>query len=567
MRSKNYVIIAIILSAALAAFNYIGCGGGSSGSSRDTTAPTVSSKCPAANAINVALNAVITATFSEAMDPATISSTTFTLYDYNAEEAIASTVIYDEDSKTATLTPAADLELARLYQARISVSVKDLAGNAISGGMFYYSWTFFTRDGAWDTDLRIDTNETANDPASPHVAMGPNGNGIAVWAQMTNTQYSILASRYISGTGWAASELLETDDTNMALWPKVAIDSAGNAICVWAQVSGSYLSVFANRYTEEGGWGGAEPIHPAATGDADAPQIAINPSGNAICVWQQSNGTTNSIWANTYISPTGWGTLDILEVGDGDALNPQIAIDPSGNAIAVWSQVDGGQTNIMANYYDFSDTDWSGAETIDLESGVAANPQIALDPWGDGLAVWQQVSGTYSSIFASRYVSGTGWSAAILIETNETGNATLPRIAIDTQGFGIAVWQHEDLDVNRRDIWGAFYNCEGDDWLAPERLEASNENAGHLCPPLIAFDQDQRAMAIWVQSDGEYNNFYYNRYIYGLGWGSAGLFEAADGDVINQYALAFDLLGNAMAVWRHWGSTVDEIRANRFIFE
>ena len=67
-------LMALLLAAVVA-----GCGGGGGGSAADTTAPTVSFTAPANAATGVALNANITATFSEAMDPATITTTTFTL--------------------------------------------------------------------------------------------------------------------------------------------------------------------------------------------------------------------------------------------------------------------------------------------------------------------------------------------------------------------------------------------------------------------------------------------------------------------------------------------------------
>jgi hypothetical protein len=46
-----------------------------------------------------------------------------------------------------------------------------------------------------------------------------------------------------------------------------------------------------------------------------------------------------------------WRTPVILETVVGSALRPQIAIGPSGNAIAVWEQKDGIRRGIYANYF------------------------------------------------------------------------------------------------------------------------------------------------------------------------------------------------------------------------
>lgn len=36
------------------------------------------------------------------------------------------------------------------------------------------------------------------------------------------------------------------------------------------------------------------------TGDAQFPQIAMDSSGNALAVWHQSDGTRFNIWANRF---------------------------------------------------------------------------------------------------------------------------------------------------------------------------------------------------------------------------------------------------------------------------
>ena len=56
-------------------------------------------------------------------------------------------------------------------------------------------------------------------------------------------------------------------------------------------------------------------------------------SGNAVAVWQQSDGTRDNIWANRYTPSGGWGTATLIESNNaGDARYPQVAMDVSGNA-------------------------------------------------------------------------------------------------------------------------------------------------------------------------------------------------------------------------------------------
>jgi hypothetical protein len=94
----------------------------------DTTAPTIDSTSPASAATGVSLNAGISVTFSEAMDPSTITAATFTLK--LGTTAVAGAV--DSVGATATFIPSAALAANSTYTATI-VSAKDLSGNALAG--------------------------------------------------------------------------------------------------------------------------------------------------------------------------------------------------------------------------------------------------------------------------------------------------------------------------------------------------------------------------------------------------------------------------------------------------
>src|SRR5947209_6756796 len=86
--------------------------------------PTVTSTSPANNDINVSVNRRITATFSKAMDPATITTTTFTLA--QGATAVPGTVTYA--GTTATFTPASPLAISTTYTAKITTGAKDTTG-------------------------------------------------------------------------------------------------------------------------------------------------------------------------------------------------------------------------------------------------------------------------------------------------------------------------------------------------------------------------------------------------------------------------------------------------------
>src|SRR5579884_1235560 len=92
-----------------------------------TAAPTVSATTPASGAVGVATNSRVSATFSEAMDPATLTTSTFLVVG-----AGSGAVAYDAASHIATFTPAANLAASTLFTARITTGAKDVAGHALA---------------------------------------------------------------------------------------------------------------------------------------------------------------------------------------------------------------------------------------------------------------------------------------------------------------------------------------------------------------------------------------------------------------------------------------------------
>lgn len=87
-----------------------------------------------------------TATFSEAMDPATIGAGAFTLTKKGATTTVPAAVSYDPATSKATLDPTADLEADASYAATIrggANGVRDVAGNALAADV---AWSFSTPD-------------------------------------------------------------------------------------------------------------------------------------------------------------------------------------------------------------------------------------------------------------------------------------------------------------------------------------------------------------------------------------------------------------------------------------
>jgi hypothetical protein len=138
----------------------------------DSDPPAVASLSPEDGATGVATGANVTATFDEAMSPATLAAG-FTL----ADEAGAAVPAAVSGSGTQfTLDPAASLAAGRRYTATIAATAADAAGNPLGAAR---SWSFTT---ARETTTNPDGNPPPPNPDDPWCAVvperpKPSGNG------------------------------------------------------------------------------------------------------------------------------------------------------------------------------------------------------------------------------------------------------------------------------------------------------------------------------------------------------------------------------------------------------
>ena len=120
--------------------------------------PTVTAQVPAASATGISPSAIVDATFSRPLDPATVKAANFTLAAPNGT-LVPATVTYDSNAQIATLSPNSALALSTTYTAKLSTSITAIDGVPLSAAV---TWTFTT---------------AAQVPAPPTVAVRSPGSG------------------------------------------------------------------------------------------------------------------------------------------------------------------------------------------------------------------------------------------------------------------------------------------------------------------------------------------------------------------------------------------------------
>lgn len=173
------------------------------------TAPTVTATTPAANATGVGINDDVTATFSRAMNPSTLTTSTVILRRQGSSTNLTATVAYDSANNRVTLNPSAALLAGTGYTAFISTGATSADGVALTSTV---SWNF--------TTIPAPT-VTATTPAA-------NTSGVAVDTSLTAT-----FSRAMNpATLTTASATVRVQGSGSALAATVSYDAANNRVTI-----------------------------------------------------------------------------------------------------------------------------------------------------------------------------------------------------------------------------------------------------------------------------------------------------------------------------------------------
>lgn len=135
------------------------------GATADTTRPRVQSTTPETSdpgpTPDVAANTAVSAVFSENIDPATVSDTSFTLTCADPCVSPAGEVSYSVGSRTAVFKPDTVLDEGTTYTATLTTELMDLAGNELAGDDAFpleardYVWEFTTTSAISAADISV----------------------------------------------------------------------------------------------------------------------------------------------------------------------------------------------------------------------------------------------------------------------------------------------------------------------------------------------------------------------------------------------------------------------------
>lgn len=284
----------------------------------------------------------------------------------------------------------------------------------------------------------------------------------------------------------------------------------------------------------------------------------------------------------------GWSEppVNLINVPGDFSYEPQISIDPQGNAVAVWETIPqyypsyGENSYVMASYYLLSRNKWSTPIIISsnyINTDTAKNPQVGVDANGNAQAIWVQSNANNNliSVYASTYTFVThSWSTPTAIDNADinTQNYSNCQISIAPNGLGAAVWSESDVvSPFLYIVRGSTFN--GTFWVSPVTVSQTTDDNSAF-DPVVGVSSTGVPKAIWSEDVPGTSGV--GRFINGA-QGTANnvwtIFPSpVSGPIVNiddsndNPSLAVDPSGNAKAIWEYFkrSTSINSAVANSF---
>ncbi len=351
------------------------------------------------------------------------------------------------------------------------------------------------------------SNISSSSASAPQIAINDSGQLTAIWALTSGENSYIKASSSANNnSSWTESQTLSS---NLPSEPQININASNSAVAVWTATTEGVPYV-ETSYSSDGGatWGEATTINDPPEVphllETCVPQITINDSSRAVIVFNQTNtlGTKTVIQAS-YSSDSGASWLNpdnilTLSAEDTNAINPQIILNNTGQAITVWQTNNEDNKIIQATYSTDNGENWSSPTDLSATGQDAAEPQIAMNDSGEAIAVWYRSNGA-NTIVQAAYSSDGGQNWSSPINLSSTGqNAAASQIAINSSGKAIAIW-HRSNGSNTI-VQSSYSSDKGASWSTPTNLSTTGQDASSA---QIALNDSDLALTSWHRSTGE----------------------------------------------------------------
>lgn len=149
--------------------------------------------------------------------------------------------------------------------------------------------------------------------------------------------------------------------------------------------------------------------------------LGVGDSGSSLIIWEDTDYDTGYSSVNVYIHSAlgSWTALPTIATNVRYAKNPKIVVDPSNNAVAMWTSYDdfNGKNILYSSYYlDDGIGSWSIPVQVSASDNRVFDWSLELDANNVAIAVWMALTtNNQIAIFASDTTIGSDWNSPVQI--------------------------------------------------------------------------------------------------------------------------------------------------------
>jgi hypothetical protein len=272
--------------------------------------------------------------------------------------------------------------------------------------------------------------------------------------------------------------------------------------------------------------------------------LAVNGSGVAIAVWSQLEGEGGApprLWV-TWSEPSGgWARPEVIAASSttGSLDTITVALDGARNAVILWSSASSSGSGGIVAVRHRPGQGWAPSERLSDRGGAQ---QVAMDGMGRSLAAWSEGA----TAVAAAHDLARGWSTPVRFGPGVEGNFYEGSLALDASGRGVLAWERRAGGVyGPAVVWSTLY--DGSTW-GPGIVISDPKLKSYF--PRVAMTRSG-GMAAWTvlgfpdRTDGAAAS----QFDFGEAWRSPTSIASGEGALTPD--LASNVEGNAFATWSH----------------
>lgn len=256
------------------------------------------------------------------------------------------------------------------------------------------------------------------------------------------------------------------------------------------------------------------------------PAVAIDGHGNGTAVWTslpRRRGAESVVMSSVRSAATGrWSRPVTLSDPRIYSANPEVAVDPAGAAVVVWTQ--GGVASQMpvpppvleARFRASARAPWAGRRRVSPRGAQPFMPRVGIDAAGGAVAIWftgARGAGRIQSAVGSAALGS--WQRPVTVAHSDR-ELINPELAVSSRGQAVVIWERPISGgvLNPHGQTNAVYAAvasavgSGRSWGAPVWLGRSFDLPGQASfsfefpGPQVAINASGAAVVAWQAKHG-----------------------------------------------------------------